>query len=423
MPISEAFLARLPPDEVGRFWLLKNEHDELTERLRELRGQLRDVAKSYGVSELDGIAEDQTVSLRDKHGASGININKWWVATALDWRCPASDRTKSEIVRLDSSGRLWGHVVPHHDHFRDCLEDIMQERSLALGAISQDDAAKGFLTRFSDALSRFDDVLVCGDCNAADPVAKKIVQAPKSLSFSPREIREMCDIAPNVAHRVDAVRALSVHNRAFAAHALRCESAVRLADRALRAEHWYEATDFTARPNRVESKARHTAELYGGGIDLTVLAGATSTSSIFDTWRRSVVSVVANGPTAAELAFMSTKDHSRWNQFDDQWSCPCCLRTKHQAVSQTKSQKWQFKPATATFSDGRYEVCHDCVQTHRDFRKEAEKTLDLRDTSAAMVSLDQLRTITAARPYSKHEINNAAVEQLIAFVPDASQLE
>jgi hypothetical protein len=100
----------------------------------------------------------------------------------IQWRSPACDRTKDEIIRWHRTG-YWGYsIVEHHDH---------------------------------SGSMRFDNAFICDDCNKVD--AKVKVLAKKELrksgvsveayfwdwSFSVKDIRSVVISTPHRRHGVD----------------------------------------------------------------------------------------------------------------------------------------------------------------------------------------------------------------------------
>ncbi len=54
---------------------------------------------------------------------------------------------------------------------------------------------------------RFGSVVICNDCNVAEPVGKKYADAPAHFTFAPFEIAIFINVKKNVPHTVDAERA------------------------------------------------------------------------------------------------------------------------------------------------------------------------------------------------------------------------
>lgn len=131
-------------------------------------------------------------------GASGFGAIAGFFETDTAWRCPCCLRSKREIARLDKNGALLCPIVLHHDHFSDCVPAVVRD------ALKGDWAAYRALMQ---SVVRFDDVLICGDCNVAEPAAKGIVGAPKPFSFAPFEIAGFIAVTPHAPHTVNPERA------------------------------------------------------------------------------------------------------------------------------------------------------------------------------------------------------------------------
>jgi len=115
-----------------------------------------------------------------------------WHKTSDNWRCPCCSRKKSDIVRLDKLGSIYGPIVEHHDHiigvgptFVRPIADLKDREAWA--AYSE---KLGEYKDRLDGLIRFPNTWICGDCNNADAAAKATVNGPQWFSFSPFEIRQ-----------------------------------------------------------------------------------------------------------------------------------------------------------------------------------------------------------------------------------------
>ena len=112
-------------------------------------------------------------------GAHGFDT---WGRIPRDWLCPACKRSKFEILRWTrrrfrrSVGRCepymgWLAVLHlHHDH--------------------------GFLPRFEETL-------ICDQCNMADASAKRQLRLRPHFSFAPSEISRFITASPHGPHRID----------------------------------------------------------------------------------------------------------------------------------------------------------------------------------------------------------------------------
>jgi hypothetical protein len=404
---------RLTDEDYRRVLALLRERPD-RDRQHEISVEIEAIVVRYGIEGLDGINEPATIALRDKFQATGFDLNTGWAWTPTDWQCPCCKRRKPEIVRVTKSRRLWGHLHSHHDHFRDGFDELAEQRSIELGIVSPANAARDFLFRFVDGLQRFDDILICGDCNIADGEAKTLVGAPKSLTFTPSEIASIIVINANQPHSLDGNRASSVFANALPLYELRRKSAVALVDRTLRGDGWYEHIEFEHRSQSIERRARDVAGMRGlRNFSLLIEPAAKAKAS--DRWRRTRHELATVAPTDTDIAFMAEKDHCTWKAFAPNWSCASCQRSKRQAISRTHGGAWQFKAASDMKLAGKkHSICHDCIQTDKDFRKETSLRHGMRDAADVAIAIDELRSIIQPQPNTKHNINNDVVLQLMA---------
>lgn len=97
-------------------------------------------------------------------------------AMSENWRCPSCNRTAPELVRWTKiSGPSWA------ARYGDCH-------------------GMGFTVTMSNhhchGIGRFEQTLICGDCNSADGAAKRKLGLPSEWSFSPQEIGLFVAVAP-----------------------------------------------------------------------------------------------------------------------------------------------------------------------------------------------------------------------------------
>lgn len=123
---------------------------------------------------------------------TGAHCKVKYTSLRVDWRCPACNRTKYELLRWtmlfpNTPGRRMGWAVglhTHHDHRDDQYRYSSKVRP------------PGFCTRFADTL-------LCEQCNSADASAKKKLKLPEYFSFSPAEIAMFVTATPNGWHLLD----------------------------------------------------------------------------------------------------------------------------------------------------------------------------------------------------------------------------
>jgi len=134
---------------------------------------------------LDSEWSQQSRELVEQFKAKEIDVNRWWVLTSPDWRCPCCKRSKPEIVRMNKHGHLIGEIHEHHDHVIDAVRAEFTKASENLPKILADQNAKKFYKRIAFGFSAYDNTLVCSDCNAADAEEKKLLNfpPPRNLFF------------------------------------------------------------------------------------------------------------------------------------------------------------------------------------------------------------------------------------------------
>ena len=113
--------------------------------------------------------------------------NSLWDSVTDDWQCPACNRLKQEILRKIDG--VWkGGLHMHHDH-------------------SVDDP-----DRDTDKV-KFEEVLICDQCNHADGLVKKKYPGviPDTFSFEPKHINEFVVSKPNKSHKINFMKALELY--------------------------------------------------------------------------------------------------------------------------------------------------------------------------------------------------------------------
>jgi rubredoxin len=141
-----------------------------------------------------------------------------------DWRCPCCLRQKRAIARLNGRGELWCPLHGHHDHVLDGVygDGISSSLFAARDELYAKLGWTGLMTdprnretealdRFLRRFHRFDEELICADCNTADAAAKRYVGAPSYFTFTPFEIAKFA--RPNFRRRHDIVqeRAMEIY--------------------------------------------------------------------------------------------------------------------------------------------------------------------------------------------------------------------
>ncbi len=142
------------------------------------------------------------IVLKERFGARDIGCVSGFFDTHEEWHCPCCCRSKLDIARLDKNENLLCSFVWHHDHFEDAVQKKLRERAELTYA---DVGASSDLNSLRVSFVRFQSILICGDCNVVEPVAKAVVNAPPEFSFAPYEIAAFIEVAPNSPHKVNEV--------------------------------------------------------------------------------------------------------------------------------------------------------------------------------------------------------------------------
>jgi|GEM_PF-3360604 len=138
------------------------------------------------------------LQIKDEQGADGLGSIANFFDVEADWRCPCCLRDKSELARKDKNGNLLCALHRHHDHYVHCIAHQVRKEFLEM---------PGALPALEGSFVRFQDILICNDCNVAEPYAKNLVGAPEFFSFTPYEIAGFITVTVNAPHEVDPARA------------------------------------------------------------------------------------------------------------------------------------------------------------------------------------------------------------------------
>lgn len=132
-----------------------------------------------------------------KHGAIGLGAISGFFEVDENWHCPSCHRGKEDIARLDKNGELFCQMVPHHDHM-----DKLANGKIPTGeGLEWSDRQPAYSVR--ENFRRFQETLICTDCNVVEGDAKKKVSAPSEFSFTPFEISTFIIVEPNRGHLLD----------------------------------------------------------------------------------------------------------------------------------------------------------------------------------------------------------------------------
>jgi hypothetical protein len=246
----------------------------------------------------------------------------------------------------------------------------------------------GFCTAFTEGLTRFDEIVICQDCNTADAEAKKIAGAPAHLTFNPAEIASFIVPASNRVHGIDRDRLKTTNAKAFDHYEVRKAAAERLADRVLNGSHWHEHVEWPDRPDSIDRAIESRMRILGfreGAHALTIerlVAPPTAKATDHARWRTRRRQA-ADAPTDNDVKFVVRRSDA-WSKVADHWQCPGCDRTKRQIIRPTRQFAWMFVLDEARLSDpdaphgeAKVLLCVACRQAIKDFNQEARANPDI----------------------------------------------
>lgn len=381
-----------------------------------LQETVKAAAYLLGIDGLDGEYNPQTQELVERFGAKGVAMTPMWAIAPPGWACPGCGRTKPELVRLDKNNLLMCKLVEHHDHMDQTLLDLFHELSSSRETVVADDVAEAFAKRLSPAVSAFDRVVVCQDCNNIDVTAKRAVDAPSAFSFSASEIRQFVDATPNRPHELDENAASQVWEDIRSTFELRIKTARELAEIAASNVHWYQQSHVEWNPDHLLQKAKVSASTQWKIKHFTpdmLFKTLTKSGRSAAAWRQEVHPACATPPTKSEISHVvQVVAQKVWTNVPDTWRCPGCGRTKVEAIRPTKQFKWNLVIRSRRFSksDGGGEeiiICGDCYMVTSDLGKEMGKSG--RETAA----LVDVRRIVLSQPHGRHNIDHSAVDKLL----------
>lgn len=395
------------------------------ELLRYLEGQ-----NLHGIdSEFSG----SMMALVKAFDAKGVHVNRWWVMTPPEWKCPSCERGKSQIVRLNRHGFLTGQLHEHHDHMKDRVKKRFTEISVSRKTIVADELAERFAIRTAYGLSAYDNTVICSDCNQADRNAKAAAKTHDDFSYSPAEILAFIKPRDNTApHEIDEDVATRIWMEGRELFQLRLNMVDQVAELAARNCHWYQASEMTAA--RTERIATWWFRRYGlddlsresGGEPEKLLYTPVVFSGELSSWRTKKNLPNKLTPTESDIQHLVATRGSFWRKVEDDWHCPCCRRSKRNCIRPSKKNPWVFEiKYKQLFSPEERDrrsfehICDDCANTANHLGREAAggigRTLEY---PSSLMELSELRSIIVSRPYSPHTVNNAKVDALLPYLVD-----
>lgn len=422
----ERVAACLPDEALNKYLDTKKAISVRREELWRLRDILIDIARTYGVPDLDYPTAESNERICEALGAAAIEINSVWASAPQDWSCPCCQRTKTECARLGTKGQMLGKLVAHHDHFEDYMEIIPSELSkvetIEVGSAVE---AKQFVKRGTDLFMRFDRIVICEDCNNAEASGKEIVGAAPCFTFTPREIASFVRASPHQSHEVDRDALAEAYASAERHFELRAAALRRLAEHALRGTAWYEPVAFEHRDDQIDRHGRQVLGMFGldhvgpGTIHEIFFKSRRISPKHAPAWRTKLPPEPLV-PTEGQLE-LATRGNAMYGELADDWTCPCCHRAKRDIVRWSQNSKqFMFRIATRNVPDpsARYgtrkvTVCDACNHAFQECHKELRTRLGGVSMPDYPVTIDELGAVIVPRPYTLHPIDPVAAEILV----------
>jgi len=127
-----------------------------------------------------------------------------WRKQPEHWICPSCMRRKEDCEVPKGDGQTLRWLVRHHDHMKDFVKAYVKDRYGRHDAITSRAEYKIEAMRFIDRVAhlakRFDDVVICLDCNEVEGRIKTKISADKYFTFHPLEIRRAYIPRPKQRH-------------------------------------------------------------------------------------------------------------------------------------------------------------------------------------------------------------------------------
>lgn len=362
-------------------------------------------------------------------GAKGMHMNKWWVRTPMDWKCPSCSRNKSQIAKLDHRGFASCHLHEHHDHMKDVVRRKFEEISSARDKVVATTLAERFAVRTSYAVSAYDNTVICADCNKADGTAKKMIGAHDDFSFSPEEIARFVLSQPNREHAIDIESARKIWADGYETFSKRMKLAEYIAGLAASDSHWYQPSRTTAKQTKKSAEFKFSKcgldELHYEPEKL--LYTTVPFKGSFSSWRLTPKPSNNRKPTQGQIAHLSQTRGRYWNRYDDEWHCPCCKRSKYDCLKPSKRNPWVFEVKGVLAFDknvvsysSEVKVCNECFNTAnllgREAIEEAKADMGNREVMFphCLVSLEELQAVVTPRANSSHLIDNQLADKVLS---------
>lgn len=306
--------------------------------------------KEQDLSGIDSEFSRSMMELVRTFCANGAHLDRWWVMTPVDWKCPACNRSKPQIVRLNRHGFLMGQLHEHHDHMKDFVKNRFIKISTSKKVVVADEMAEKFAIRTAFGLSAYDNTIICSDCNEADKNAKAIAKTHSYFSYSPSEILAFTRPRDNVGpHAIDENEAKRIWENGKELFKLRLDMVNQVAELAASNRHWYQPSRTTAAGT--EKIANYWFRKYGLD-DLSSADGSEPEKLLYtpvvfsgapSAWRANKIRVNKGAPTDSDVQHLVATRGNFWKKVPENWGCPCCNRSKLSCVRPSNNNPWVFE--------------------------------------------------------------------------------
>tara|TARA_R110002020_G_scaffold69730_9_gene181443 strand:- start:18332 stop:19864 length:1533 start_codon:yes stop_codon:yes gene_type:complete len=299
----------------------------------------------------DGRWSDQTKRAIEMLGAHGLELNSNWALERQSWTCPGCARSKAEIFRKSSQGVLLAKLERHHDH----LWDEANRRPVELvGEAWKDilpDGASFVVENIRSLVVRFEEALVCSECNAADGKAKLALETDSLFTFAASEIRQFIKPAPHADHEVNVEIARMIWERERPGFERRVALLGTLVDD-LVAGNLQRRREGAVRPMSTLERVGADDILWKAFLDASrgtsrrgFLQGMRSEFLARSVWKdvmkRVRVPTGDRSPTDEEYAcHVPNARPQAWAEAGEDWTCPCCGRGKRATMRMSAKKKW-----------------------------------------------------------------------------------
>lgn len=297
----------------------------------------------------DGRWHRQTKEIMRKLGADRLDLNAAWAQTISVWTCPCCRRQKADIARMSESGVLLCRLEGHHDH----LVDYIQASFGSKNPKREDDgehnhSISNALTSLIGLASRFEEALLCTDCNTAEGTAKNRLgtSIDPRFSFTPTEIARFIQVRPNRQHDVDIGVARDIWQAVEADFLSRIafidQIVHRISEGQLRRVPSRSAIMGTFSDSHFiyMQVTKALPDLYSRSLGQQILERSISRQGV---GRAKTVLRPTLPPSDAEFeAFVAAMQQGRrlWEAAGKDWCCPICERDQRSILRKSKKGGW-----------------------------------------------------------------------------------